>query len=540
MEIIPIRTSKEKLSTIEIVDGQLIFVTDDKKLYLDKDTKRIELNKDSLNTWAEGLEAKAYGNKVLATGDYSLAFGDQVAATGEGAQAFGKGTITYDTNTDGTHTNIAGKGLASGKYSFVANSSSVASGNAAAAFTGATASGDNSFAIGASGVASAGNSISLGGTASGQNAIAISPSATAAGANSVAILAGAQALGGNCLAIGGGAAAGENGNNSTCIAIGQGSKATNGGVAIGTGVTAKGGMVFGRGCASSASEPVIGNGISLPDTVTSAIMFGTGFSCSDMTNNSIGIGYGHIIKGKGSALGTGLKTTKDNEFAIGNYNISSDDTVFSIGGGTSSAAKNLLKIDDKDNIIGKNFIGEKFLNIWAASTQYILNEVVIKDNNIYKCTEAHTSTETFDNSKWKLLLAVAAGINFNELSTMLTSGSLSGLAITPNEEKQNFDIAVTGIPTISIDAEGYWLINGDRGDNPTKAKGEKGDNGIPPHIDESTKHWFVGESDTGVNATAGIDDSSITSTDVTWSANKINSVIGNINTILASITGEVI
>ena len=38
---------------------------------------------------------------------------------------------------------------------------------------------------------------------------------------------------------------------------------------------------------------------------------------------------------------------------------------------------------------------------------------------------------------------------------------------------------------------------------------------------------------------AVIDDTSTTGNTVTWSANKINSVIGNINTILASVTGGI-
>ena len=136
---------------------------------------------------------------------------------------------------------------------------------------------------------------------------------------------------------------------------------------------------------------------------------------------------------------------------------------------------------------------------------------------------------------------------------------------------------------ITIDAEGYWTVDGDRGVNPTKAQGEKGSDGISPtanvaatesgatitiidksgtttvdisngtdgaagvdgidgispHIDSSTNHWFVGETDTGVSATAAIDDMSADGTDVTWSASKINSLIGNINTILASVTGGI-
>lgn len=172
------------------------------------------------------------------------------------------------------------------------------------------------------------------------------------------------------------------------------------------------------------------------------------------------------------------------------------------------------------------------------------------------------------------------GLDFNALSTAMTTGTQSGITVTADAENSRFNFEVTGIPTIAIDSDGYWTIDGDRGINPTKAQGEKGSDGISPtanvtateggatititdssgtttvdisngtdgvagadgispHIDSTTKHWFVGETDTGVNATAEIDDTSTTGTDVTWSASKINSLIGDINTILASVTGGI-
>lgn len=181
-----------------------------------------------------------------------------------------------------------------------------------------------------------------------------------------------------------------------------------------------------------------------------------------------------------------------------------------------------------------------------------------------------------------VISSAAQGLDFAALTSAMTTGTLSGINITADSENERFNFEVTGIPTITIDDEGYWTINGDRGVNPTKAQGEQGKNGadgisptvnivatesgatisitdkdgtttvdivngadgvdgidgISPHIDETTQHWFIGDVDTGVNATAGIDDESI-SDNVTWSANKINSLIGDINTILESIVGGV-
>ena len=191
------------------------------------------------------------------------------------------------------------------------------------------------------------------------------------------------------------------------------------------------------------------------------------------------------------------------------------------------------------------------------------------------------------------------GLDFNALSTAITTGTLIGISITADSENKRFNFEVTGIPTIAIDSEGYWTVDGERGENPTKAQGEKGNDGLngkdgaSPTIDPTTKNWIVGTVDTGVKAEAQsnyfytgtefptsdlidgdlylsfaentrgnvyqyqgttldwalqgnlygggavIDDTSTTGNTVTWSASKINSVIGDINAILASVTGGI-
>lgn len=198
-----------------------------------------------------------------------------------------------------------------------------------------------------------------------------------------------------------------------------------------------------------------------------------------------------------------------------------------------------------------------------------------------------------------VISSAAQGLDFNALTNAMTTGTLSGINITADSENERFNFEVTGIPIIAIDVDGYWTINGERGENPTKAQGEKGENGIngkdgaSPTIDPNTKNWIVGTVDTGVKAEAQsnyfytgtefptsdlidgdlylsfaentrgnvyqyqgttldwalqgnlygggavIDDTSTTGNTVTWSASKINSVIGNINAILASVTGGI-
>ena len=191
------------------------------------------------------------------------------------------------------------------------------------------------------------------------------------------------------------------------------------------------------------------------------------------------------------------------------------------------------------------------------------------------------------------------GLDFNALSAAMTTGTQSGITVTADTENSRFNFEVTSMPAIAIDGDGYWTVDGERGEHPTKAQGEKGSDGLngkdgaSPTIDPTTKNWIVGTVDTGVKAEAQsnyfytgtefptsdlidgdlylsfaentrgnvyqyqgttldwalqgnlygggavIDDTSTIGNTVTWSANKINSMIGDINAILASVTGGI-
>ena len=219
-----------------------------------------------------------------------------------------------------------------------------------------------------------------------------------------------------------------------------------------------------------------------------------------------------------------------------------------------------------------------------------LSGMIVQGTNMSIITDSNAKTITFN---------ATGGIDFDALSTAMTTGTQSGITVTADTENSRFNFEVTGIPTIAIDSEGYWTVNGERGENPTKAQGEKGSDGVngkdgaSPTIDPTTKNWIVGTVDTGIKAEAQsnyfytgtefptsdlidgdlflsfaddtrgnvyqyqeltlnwslqgnlygggavIDDTSTTGNTVTWSANKIDSVIGNINTILASVTGGI-
>ena len=155
-----------------------------------------------------------------------------------------------------------------------------------------------------------------------------------------------------------------------------------------------------------------------------------------------------------------------------------------------------------------------------------------------------------------VISSAAQGLDFDALTTAMTTGTLSGINITADSENERFNFEVTGIPTIAIDSEGYWTINGERGENPTKAQGVDGESGysptakvvptengatitiidqngetnatisngtagISPHINAVTGHWFIGETDTGVLA-EGTNGRGITSVDKTSSVDNVD------------------
>ena len=173
-----------------------------------------------------------------------------------------------------------------------------------------------------------------------------------------------------------------------------------------------------------------------------------------------------------------------------------------------------------------------------------LSGMIVQGTNMSIITDSNAKTITFN---------ATGGIDFDALSTAMTTGTQSGITVTADTENSRFNFEVTGIPTIAIDSEGYWTVNGERGENPTKAQGDKGDDGysptavvtdtgvgatititdsngtttvdiydgtdgVSPHIDSTTKHWFVGEIDTGVIA-EGV--TTISTTSLTYIGNLV-------------------
>ena len=127
---------------------------------------------------------------------------------------------------------------------------------------------------------------------------------------------------------------------------------------------------------------------------------------------------------------------------------------------------------------------EKIDSIPIAYGQFIC---VTDTNNLY-IDQSNTQRIQYVN---------ADNIDFSKLTDMLTLGEQSGIEIIADLDNKVFNFNVLGLPTIKIDSEGYWTIDGSRGEYPTKAQGE---NGLTPHIDINTKHWIIGTKDTGIFA----------------------------------------
>ena len=160
------------------------------------------------------------------------------------------------------------------------------------------------------------------------------------------------------------------------------------------------------------------------------------------------------------------------------------------------------------------------INNWSASTLYKVGDLVINGTTLYQCNTEHTSGETFDEAE----LA-----NWTALSGVQGVKGDDGISPTVSVEQTD-----TGCTVTVTDASGTTranLTNGTDGVSPVAnvTPTENGctitvidssgtttadlSNGITPHIDETTKHWKIGETDTGIVA-EGV--TTISTTSVTY------------------------
>ena len=223
-----------------------------------------------------------------------------------------------------------------------------------------------------------------------------------------------------------------------------------------------------------------------------------------------------------------LDTKVDNNYQSVNTSISDISTRVTTLEGNSHTHDNKAVID-----LFTTSDSKLLWNGTAVGSDYVL---LIATSSVLGGVKPDGTTITVDSDG--TIHGASQGLDFNALSTAMTTGTQSGITVTADTENSRFNFEVTGIPTIAIDSEGYWTVDGDRGTNPTKAQGKKGNDGfsptasveqtdtgctvtitdangtttanltngvngtdgITPHVDETTKHWFIGDIDTGITA----------------------------------------
>ena len=152
-----------------------------------------------------------------------------------------------------------------------------------------------------------------------------------------------------------------------------------------------------------------------------------GMAESDSGARSVELGENTNARGKASmAVGSNTIATADDSFVCGRYNIvdQGNKYVFIIGGGSAiGSERNLVTVDFDGN-----------MNVSGTIT----------DGN----------GNTFSDV-----------LNFETLARMMTAGEHTGISITTETLEDGghcFNFAITSLPEIAIDADGYWLMNGVR------------------------------------------------------------------------------
>ena len=125
------------------------------------------------------------------------------------------------------------------------------------------------------------------------------------------------------------------------------------------------------------------------------------------------------------------------------------------------------------------------INNWSANTLYKVGNLIINETTLYQCNTEHTSGETFDETE----LA-----NWTALSGVQGEKGTDGISPVANVASTDTGCTIT--------------ITDSSGTTTTDLS-----NGITPHIDEATKHWFIGDVDTGIIA-EGV--TTISTTSVTY------------------------
>lgn len=138
--------------------------------------------------------------------------------------------------------------------------------------------------------------------------------------------------------------------------------------------------------------------------------------------------------------GEGIAISDDNVVT----NIKPDQTV------VLNAGRNIAITGDYPSftITGTN---DATLVEWAANTQYVEGVVVIYENSLFECIEAHTSTTGFDETKFKLLAGFSAAREFFYSTDSTTS------TITLQDEIPNKETVLINVNGVLQQSQNYEL-----------------------------------------------------------------------------------
>ena len=172
------------------------------------------------------------------------------------------------------------------------------------------------------------------------------------------------------------------------------------------------------------------------------------------------------------------------------------------------------------------------INNWTANTEYTVGNLVINETTIYQCHTEHTSGEAFDSTNWTAMTGAKGDKGddgFSPIVKIESTDTGATITVTDATETTTADISngTDGITPHIDETTKHWMIGDvdtniiaegidgispkatveqtETGATVTIISGEETTiaeltNGITPHIDETTKNWFIGEADTGVLA----------------------------------------
>lgn len=192
-------------------------------------------------------------------------------------------------------------------------------------------------------------------------------------------------------------------------------------------------------------------------------------------------------------------------FVVSNSELSLSNNISTkIHSHTNRECLNKLSEDSDGNLL---YDGEIVGSSWGELSDdfEIIDDELCLSSTIKDDLHTHTNKtviDKFSEVEGQLLYNGSeiggSGLDFSALANAMTTGILTGLTITADTTNENFDITVTGMPTIAIDNNGYWTIDGVS--TGQQSQGISGSDGLTPTIDPTTKHWMIGATDTNVVA----------------------------------------